>query len=44
MKMSEVIIWGKPQVNITGRSKSLHNRGESCGEQYVGRETLTYIE
>lgn len=42
MKMSEVIIWGKPQVNTTGRSKSLHNRGENCGEQDVGRETYSH--
>lgn len=41
MKMSEVIIWGKPQVDITGKSKSPHNRGKNCGEQYVGRETHT---
>lgn len=44
MKMSEVIVWGKPQVNTTGRNKSLHNRGENCGEQYVARDSLTYPE
>lgn len=43
MKMSEVIIWGKPQVNTTGRIR-VSTKGENCGKQYAGRERLTYTE